>query len=175
MCALRLRLIAYFICAVVIVGSAAPAPAQTNIWFGGGGSPDWSNGGNWLSGVAPTSSATNDLLFTGITQLNTSQNIANPFDLSVLTFDTSAGAFVINSSALRFVANGATAPSLAINNTGTNAPITFNNPVTFNATGSIGGAAAATGALVFGPLTVSTGTLAVNRNGVSAGTLTVAT
>src|SRR5262249_51784582 len=104
--ALRLRLIAYCICAVLIIGSAAPAPAQSNVWLGGGTTGDWSNGSNWLSGTAPISGATNDLLFAGVANLNTSQNIANPFDLNALTFDTSAGAFVINSNALRFVANG---------------------------------------------------------------------
>jgi hypothetical protein len=67
--------------------------------------------------------------------------------------------------------NGTTAPSLALNN---NTPITvtFNNPVTFNATGTIGGTG--TASLVFGPLTVGAGTLTVNRNNVTAGTLTVA-
>jgi hypothetical protein len=164
-------LVPYLVCTVLFVGSAAPAPAQSNVWVGGGGVPDWSNGGNWVTGVAPLSGATNNLLFAGTSQLNTSQNIANPFDLNALTFDTSAGAFVINSNALRFVVNGTTAPSLALNN---NTPITvtFNNPVTFNATGTIGGTG--TASLVFGPLTVGAGTLTVNRNNVTAGTLTVA-
>lgn len=165
----RPRLIICIISAVLFFASAAPAPAQ-NIWLGGGGNGDWSNAGNWTSGV-PTSSPTNVLIFAGASQLNTNQNIGNPFDLNSLNFDVSAGAFVINSQALRFQANGATAPSLTIDTN--NSPITFNNPVIFNATGSIGGPGGAS--LVFGPLTVAAGTLSVNRNSVSAGTLTVST
>lgn len=166
----RPRSIICIISAALIVGSAAPAQAQTNVWTGGGTTGDWSNGSNWISNTAPTSGATNDLLFVGSSNLNTNQNIANPFDLNALTYDTSAGAFVTFGQTLRFVANGATAPSLVLNNA---SPITFNNPVTFNATGSIGGTG--TSALTFGPLTVGAGTLSIPRNGVSAGTLTVPT
>jgi hypothetical protein len=165
-------LVPYLVCTGLFVGSAAPAPAQSNVWVGGGGVPDWSNGGNWVTGVAPVSGANNDLLFAGTSQLNTSQNILNPpFDLNALTFDTSAGAFVINSNALRFVVNGTTAPTLASN---TAATITFNNQnVIFNATGSIGGTGA--GSIVINSLTAAAGTLSVPRNGVTAGTLTVQT
>ncbi|HTK73849.1 MAG TPA: PEP-CTERM sorting domain-containing protein [Gemmataceae bacterium] len=164
----RLRMVPFCLCAVLLVASAAPAPAQTNVWLGGGATGVWNDAGNWVAGV-PTSGPTNDLLFAGSNNLNTTQNIANPFDLNKLTFDTSAGAFAINSNSERFVANGATAPTLAIN---TNSPITFaNSPVTFNATGSIGGTG--TGTLSLNGLTAGSGTLTVNRNGVSAGTLTV--
>src|SRR5262249_25293079 len=141
------------------------APAQS-VWTGAGGNGDWNNVGNWTT--VPTSSATTVLLFAGTSQLNTNQNIANPLDLNSLSFDVSAGAFVINTGALRFQANGPTAPLLSNDSLAT---MTFNNPVIFNATGSIGGTG--TGGLVFGPLTVAQGTLTVGRNGVTTGSLTI--
>jgi len=162
----RLGLVICCVCAVLFVGSAAHAPAQT-IWIGGGVNGDWNNPSNWTPGT-PASSPTTQLLFATANNLATSQNIANPFDLNSLTFDVSAGAFSIGSGALRFQANGATGPQLLIN---TAAPITITSPVTFNATGSIGGTGS--GTLTFGPLTVAQGTLSVDRSGVSTGNLTV--
>jgi hypothetical protein len=163
---LRPRSIVCFICTALICGSASLAPAQS-IWTGGAPTGDWNNASNWTPGL-PASSATTQLTFAGSNNLSTNQNIANPFDLNSLTFDVSAGAFVINSGALRFQANGATAPQLLTN---TAAPIAFNNVVIFNATGSIGGTGS--GALTLGPLTAAQGTLTIGLSGVTAGSLTL--
>jgi len=154
--------------AVLVALSATPAPAQ-NIWIGGGTNGDWSNASNWTPGI-PASSATTALIFAGTNNLSTNQNLVSPFDLNSLTFDVSAGAFVISSGALRFQANGATAPMISI---GTSSPITINSPVIFNATGSIGGAGS--GALTLGALTVAQGTLTIGRSGVTVGNLTLGT
>jgi hypothetical protein len=153
---------------LLLVGS--PAIAQT-IWVGGGATGDWSQASNWTPST-PTSAATTSLLFATNNQINTNQNIANPFILNSLGFDTSAGAFVINSGALQFQANGATAPSIFTN---TSAATTFNSPVTFSATGSIGGTGTGTGAIAFGSLTAGAGTLTVGHTGVTATSLTVQT
>src|SRR5262245_11651579 len=162
----RPRWIVCFICAALIGGTAAPAPAQS-IWIGGGATGDWMNAANWTP-APPTSSPTTAILFAGANNLSTSNNIANPFVLNSLGFDVSAGAFSINSGALQFQANGAMAPSLTKD---TSATITFTSPVAFNATGSIGGSG--TGSMVFGSLTAAQGTLSIARDGVSASTLTV--
>jgi fibronectin-binding autotransporter adhesin len=164
----RLRSIVYCICAVQFVGSATPAPAQTNVWSGGSGtSGNWSDASNWFFGT-PLSSPTNQLLFTGANRLTTTQNIVDPFNLNTLTYDSSAGAYATFGQALRFVANGATNPSLVSDSPAT---VTFNNQVIFNATGSIAGTG--TGSLVFGPLTVAQGNLSIARTGVTAGALNI--
>jgi fibronectin-binding autotransporter adhesin len=154
-------------CVVLLAVSAGQARAQSFVWIGGGTNGDWSNPSNWTPGI-PASSATTAITFAGGNNLSTNQNIANPFDLNSLTFDVSAGPFVINSGALRFLANGATAPLISVD---TASPITINSPVIFNATGSVGGTG--TGTLTFGPLTVAQGTLTLGRGGVTAGNLTL--
>jgi hypothetical protein len=158
--------IVYLIAAVLIFGSSAPATAQS-IWTGGGTTGDWSNTSNWTP-APPASSPTTAILFAGANNLNTNENIANPFDLNALSFDVSAGAFVINGGTLRFQLNG---PTIASITSDTASPITINNPVIFNASGTIGGAGS--GTMTLGPLSVAQGTLGISRNGVTAGNLTL--
>ncbi len=76
------------------VASIQPALAGTRTW-NGGGTPDgnWTNPGNW-NGVAP---ATNDLLvFSGSTQLSTTNNFTAGTPFNNVTFANGAGAFTVD-------------------------------------------------------------------------------
>src|SRR5438309_365346 len=82
----------------------------TSTWTGDSSTNQlWSNGANW-GGVAPTSAATTDLIFAGTTNTGTSgtplnQNIATPFVLNTITFNSGGGTFFLGGNSLQF--NGA--------------------------------------------------------------------
>jgi fibronectin-binding autotransporter adhesin len=141
-----------------------PAPAQT--WSGGGGSGSWSNDANWTGGSRPASSATTAITFAGTNQLTTTQDIPNPpLLLNSLTFDATAGAFTVGgTNELRFSGASPTLVQSSAN------PISITTPVSFDASGSIGGTG--TGSLSLGNLTVRQGTVTLNRN-VTVGSLTL--
>jgi len=69
------------------------ASAGTCIWTGGGGNNDWTNAANW-GGTAPVSG--DSLIFTGSTQLITTNKFTAGTSFSNLTFDASASAFTLN-------------------------------------------------------------------------------
>ena len=69
------------------------ASAGTCIWTGGGGNNDWTNAANW-GGTAPVSG--DSLIFTGSTQLITTNKFTAGTAFSNLTFDASASAFTLN-------------------------------------------------------------------------------
>src|SRR5437763_15345236 len=100
-------------CLSVLTLLAPPAPAQQT-WTGGGATGNWNDAANWSGGI-PVSSTAAVLVFAGANNLTTNQNIATTFDLNSLTFDATAGPFIINGGALRFGANGTTAPQLLVN------------------------------------------------------------
>jgi autotransporter-associated beta strand protein len=67
----------------------------------------WSNGANWVGGVAPASAVTTDLIFAGTTNTGTmgtplNQNIATPFVLNSITFSAAGGTFFLGGASLRF-------------------------------------------------------------------------
>src|SRR5262245_15473121 len=126
--AMSLRLTAAALAAALTL---SPAAAQT--WSGLGGNGNWNNSGNWTGGI-PASNATTAIIFGGTSQLTTNQDILNPFLLNSLNFNGTAGAFTIGGGELRF--SGA-APVLT---QGSASPINITAPVSFDATGSIGGA-----------------------------------
>jgi autotransporter-associated beta strand protein len=157
------RTLRYVVGGFIVVLTQTPASAQT--WSGNGGSGSWNAGGNWLGGAVPASGATTAITFTGTNQLATTQDIPTPpFILNSLTFDASAGAFTVAGNELRF---GGATNSLTQSSAN---PISITAPVSFNASGSIGGAGA--GSLTLGNLAVLQGTLTLNRN-VTVGALTI--
>jgi autotransporter-associated beta strand protein len=86
-------------------------------WTGNGSDPRWSNGSNWVGGGAPVPTIDAAVTFTGSTQLNgPTQEIASQFQLNVLTFDSSAGAFHLNGGQLDFHNSSAGAPPTITNN-----------------------------------------------------------
>jgi autotransporter-associated beta strand protein len=139
--------------------AAAPAPAQYT--WNGNSDGNWNNAANWSPASVPPSSNTTALTFSGTNNQLTTQNIASSFTLNALTFDATAGGFSVSGNALSFA--GAN-PSLAQNSSSS---ILIASPVTFTASGGIGGSGS--GSLSLSSLTVTTGTLAVNRNVTAAG------
>lgn len=73
--------------------SLLTARAGTCTWTGGGVNNYWTNAANW-GGTAPV--AGDSLVFTGITQLNTTNRFTAGTTFSNLTFDANAGAFILN-------------------------------------------------------------------------------
>ena len=125
---------------VLFLCGSITAYAQSYTWVGGGATANWSDTGNWRSGLAPTTAASNILLtFTG------SQNLTNFDDIGTLsvnriTFSSDAGAYNISGDALNFQSAGATAPYF--NNGGTVLEtITDNLSIAGGATLSVYGAA----------------------------------
>src|SRR3954470_21272414 len=57
----------------------ATTSASGQVWTGGGTTGDWGDPSNWTPGV-PASSPATAITFAGSNNLNTNQNIANPFD-----------------------------------------------------------------------------------------------
>jgi fibronectin-binding autotransporter adhesin len=84
-----------FLAVLALVSLAASPAAAQYTWNGGGGDSNWTTGGNWVGGSAPSSGGGfNTLTFTGSTRLSNNTN-ANPFSALNVTFDSNAGAFTI--------------------------------------------------------------------------------
>lgn len=75
----------------------SPAAASTGLWTGSGANSRWSTGGNWDNGVVPTFAES--LTFAGSTRLNNTNDISG-ISANNLTFDSAAGAFVLNGNSL---------------------------------------------------------------------------
>jgi len=97
--------------AATLAALSAPA-ARAETWSGAGGNGNWSTNTNWVGNVAPASGTTTALTFTGFTQTNTTQNIANPFVVNTMLFDNGSGFFTIGGSQLHF---DGTTPTLTYN------------------------------------------------------------
>src|SRR3954462_8074834 len=94
------------LCVLILLTAVQYAQAGSWTWTGNGGNVNWSTVGNW-GGTAPTSAATTDLTFAGSTNIGTAliplnQNIANPFQLNSLTFNSTAGSFFLGGNPLAF-------------------------------------------------------------------------
>lgn len=110
------RLLALRLCGSVLIFAlpAVTLNAGFFTWNGGGGNVNWGTLGNWTGGI-PTSAATTDLIFAGTTNVGTALtplnlNIANPFVLNSITFNSGGGAFYLGGNALRF--DGATTSNI---------------------------------------------------------------
>jgi hypothetical protein len=125
--------------------------AQAQTWDGGGNSDLIVNAFNWNPDGVPVLNA--DIIFAGNVRL-TPEN-AGSFQVNSVTFNNTAGAFVIGGTGTLSIKGG----GLTSNDTSTQ---TFNNPVSFGlaATSTIN---ATSGALVFnGAVTTATTTLTLN-------------
>jgi len=85
---------------LLTAGSATSGWAATDTWTEGAGSSSWNAGGNWFSGSIPV--AGDSLLFTGSPSgspvtLNSVNNISS-LAISLITFDSTAAAYVISES-----------------------------------------------------------------------------
>jgi autotransporter-associated beta strand protein len=71
---------------------------QAPTWDGGGADANWATAANWLGDVAPL--AGDNLVFAGTTQLTNTNNYAAGTAFGSITFDNTAGAFVIGGNSL---------------------------------------------------------------------------
>lgn len=141
--AFRPAALARVVCALMLLAPMHFAQAAAWTWTGNGGNVNWSTGGNWNTGTAPTSASSTDLTFAGTTNRGTAlvplnQNIATPFQLNTLMFSSSAGSFFLGGNALAFTGatnsitqSSANAQSIANNFTASN-----NSTVVLTLTGS---------------------------------------
>lgn len=91
---------------MLAAGMATVNAAAVRTWTGGG-NPDgnWSNPANWNGNSnAPVAGAY--LLFAGTTGLNNTNDLTASTSFSSVTFNTNAGAFVLNGNAIKIGANG---------------------------------------------------------------------
>lgn len=97
-----------------------PFLRQATVWNGGGGDVNWTNGGNWVGGVAPASGTSTEVWITGDTNVGTTtplnQNIANPFVLNRLEVTGTGMANAVNTGGqpLSFQADGTLLPTLHV-------------------------------------------------------------
>ncbi|MCI0333395.1 MAG: autotransporter-associated beta strand repeat-containing protein [Planctomycetes bacterium] len=85
--------------AVVIVGYLLVASAEAQIWDGGGaagGSLNWTTGTNWVGDFVPINNGTANITMAGTIDVVNTVDVS--FDINSLTFDATAGPFVINNS-----------------------------------------------------------------------------
>jgi fibronectin-binding autotransporter adhesin len=148
-----------FFC-VLLLSLVAAAPriqAAPWTWNGAGGNTNWSTGGNWSIGSAPTSAPSTDLYFGGNTNTGTAlaplnQNIATPFQLNSLQFSVGAGNFFLGGNALAFTGAGNTitqASNLA-QSIANNINAVTNSMVTLTLTGAGSGVVTLSGAITPG-------------------------
>ncbi len=89
---------------IALAGLAmAPSSALAQSWDGFGATANWSDAGNWSGSPAPVSSNSTAIFFGAGLQLNSVQNIATPFQLFDLTFNSSAGNYNLSGGEIQFV------------------------------------------------------------------------
>src|SRR5262245_43987377 len=151
---------------LVILFLVGPAARAQSVWNNPAGG-NWSIGGNWQGGTAPTSGLTTALVFgSPVTQAATytaTNDIANPFQLNALTINNTAGTVTLAGSALNFAG---TNPTITVGDAGN---LTLSPAGTLSATTTLAGPSS--GGFTFGGA-VTGGTNNLVKN--SAGTLTFA-
>lgn len=109
-----------FLLVVSVASSLMDARAETNVWAGLGGTPNWSTGANWTNGSAPVGSSELAVVITGTNNNGTTgapllQDVADPLDLNRLEFaDVASGDREVFQAGgrLNFVANGGVQPTV---------------------------------------------------------------
>jgi fibronectin-binding autotransporter adhesin len=161
----RLRQLAFLGTALLLSASALRAAefTWTNLVNGG-----WSTAGNWIGG-APVSAADTVLRFTnsGAATYNATNNVANPFQLNQLIFDsTSSGLTRVVGNQLSFVNSGALLPLILQNGTGA---VVISNAIVANTNLTFAGAG--TGAMTVAGV-ISGANVNLVKNGAGVLTLT---
>jgi autotransporter-associated beta strand repeat len=145
----------------LVVGSPNATRAATFTWSGDSSTNQlWSNGANW-AGIAPLSSNTTDLVFAGTTNTGTSgsplnNDIATPFVLNSITFNSGGGAFFLGGTSLQFSAglndtitqSSSSAETIANTITASGKPL--NNTETITLTGNGSGVVTLSGTILAG-------------------------
>jgi autotransporter-associated beta strand protein len=187
----------YEVQAVNSTGSSGPSTpisatpvAHSGSWVGGGADDNWQTAGNWTS--LPT--AGQQLYFDGTTNLTSNNNFATNTAFSGITFEGTAGAFVLTGNAISLsgpvVDNSPGLETINLELLLTNSNITFNaangsitvggvisdGSNTYGITEMGKGTLTLNGANTFkGGVTVNSGTLFLgNNSGAGTGTITLA-
>lgn len=93
--------------AAVLFSQATICVCAAQSWSGAGGDNNWSTASNWVGGVAPVSGGTTEVTFSNPSLRNSPfQNIADPFSLNRLEFNSSAGSWNLSGQAIRFTGGG---------------------------------------------------------------------
>ena len=115
--------------------------AADRTWTGGGGDAKWSTAGNW-GGTAPTTNDT--LVFSGTTQLASTNDLPEDIPVGGIIFDSGAGAFTLNGNRITL---GGNVTNLSASTQTINLPVSLPDIRVFNASngaitvnGAIGGA-----------------------------------
>ncbi|MBI2498097.1 MAG: hypothetical protein HYV75_09400, partial [Opitutae bacterium] len=137
-CLPRRKLLPAVIAALALAIAPRPLPAAFT-WDGGGGNNRWTTNNNWNPNGAPSAGTLNDFIFGGTTRTTNSANGATPWEVNSITFNNTAGAFVISGTQLNLQAGGVTN-----NDTQTQ---TINNDIVLQATATFN---ANSGALTLG-------------------------
>ena len=87
---------------LVITAGPTVTPPQNNTWNGGGGDNNWSTAGNWNG---TNINANDTLFFDGTTRLVNNNDTTAGNLYSNLTFNASAGAFILNGNAITLPGN----------------------------------------------------------------------
>jgi hypothetical protein len=125
---------------------------NANTWTGTT-SGNWSVGSNWLSGVAPTSSADTPLTFGATSHAAMNNDIAGSFTLNSMTFLSGSPVYTLGGNGLNFAtSSGGTPPSIvqkSANSVTLNNAITLSNDLTVSGSGNLtlGGTVSGPGAM----------------------------
>src|SRR4051812_11576396 len=76
-----------------LMASAGSASAVDRTWVGLGGDDNWTTGGNWAGGTAP--SASDVLFFDGVNRLTPTNNFLANTQFNGLGFNANAGLFTV--------------------------------------------------------------------------------
>jgi autotransporter-associated beta strand protein len=164
-----LRLLGFFVAAIVATAMASPVHAQTTAtWTGGGGSGNWSNASNWT--VIPTTSGSWALVFGGTTQ-TTGTNTIGTITLNSLSFTNdgtagNTGLFTLSGSTLALTSGTISTTAVAAGGTLAATGDSISNALTLTGANTVtlgaghnltlGGNISGTGSIAYGG-TVSNG------------------
>ncbi|HEY3391287.1 MAG TPA: autotransporter-associated beta strand repeat-containing protein, partial [Lacipirellulaceae bacterium] len=93
------RVFALVVAVLGVIGILAAPCTAGEIWTGGGGSDNWSNGNNWFNlfvAVPPPNNGTADIQFPGATRLT--PNLDANWDIESLNFVSTTGSYVLGTS-----------------------------------------------------------------------------
>jgi len=142
-------------------------------WNGGGSNNNWSNGANWLGGVAPGTGAA--IIFSGTTQTSTNNDISSGTTFASIEF--SASNFRLAGNAVTLT-SGVIVDS-GISNSTISLPVALSGSNTFNIAGSAlsdSGVLSGAGSLTktgSGPLVLSGANTRTGNTTLSAGTIDI--
>ena len=99
------RYILHILLLALLVLASAPVSAAT-VWDGGGADDNWSTDLNWDTDATPAADGTADIQFAGTTRLTPTVDTNDPWAVKTMTFNSGAGAFVLDGNAISINGSG---------------------------------------------------------------------